>query len=281
MASPPGSKADGVLLRVAAVQHAPRYLDVAGNLDRVEALLRDVEADLIVLPELFASGYFFHDAAALARVAEAEDGPVHARVRTWARSKDAVIAFGFAERSNVHFFNSARAIGPTGEVLLHYRKNHLFFEEKRWFEPGDRGFPVSSPVALPAGGSYRFGLMICFDWYFPEAARALALGGADVIAHPSNLVRKDCPRAMPIRALENRVFTVTTNRVGEDRRGEEVLQFIGQSLICSPEGEVLAAAGRSEEAVVQAAIDSAQAGDKRLNRYNDLFADRRPGAYQL
>jgi predicted amidohydrolase len=121
--------------------------------------------------------------------------------------------------------------------------------------------------------------MICFDWYFPEAARSLALLGADVIAHPSNLVRKDCPRSMPIRALENHVFTITSNRTGSDVNAEETLTFIGKSLICDPKGDILASAGPDESVVLMAEIDPHTARHRAINATNDLFADRRPDMY--
>ena len=141
------------------------------------------------------------------------------------------------------------------------------------------GFPVFD-VQDRAGQPYRLGVMVCFDWYFPEAARSLALGGADVVAHPSNLVRKDCPRSMPIRALENHVFTATANRIGEESNGQETLTFVGQSLICDPGGEVLAQAGRDETAWVVAEVDPTDARDRQITAHNHLLHDRRPEAYR-
>ena len=134
-------------------------------------------------------------------------------------------------------------------------------------------------VADRRGLSYRLGVMICFDWIFPESARALALAGADVVAHPSNLVLPHCPDSMPVRALENRVFTATANRVGSDCDGRETLTFIGRSRICSPRGAVLAEASATEPGVVAAEIDPREARDKALNPFNDLLGDRRPDLY--
>ena len=267
-------------MHLALLQYAPRYLEVAHNLDQVEALLENADADLVVLPELFATGYFFKSQGDLARVAEpVPEGPTTQRLLRWARTSGATFVAGLAEQADGRFYNSAVVAGPEGAVRV-YRKVHLFYEEKLCFTPGDLGFPVFD-VRDRAGAAYRLGVMICFDWYFPEAARSLALGGADVIAHPSNLVRKDCPRSMPIRALENHVFTATANRVGQESNGEETLTFIGQSLICDPEGDVLAQAGREETSLTRAAFDPVFARDRQITAHNHLFADRRPEAYRM
>lgn len=117
--------------------------------------------------------------------------------------------------------------------------------------------------------------MICFDWFFPESARTLALKGAEIIAHPANLVMPYAPRAMPIRALENRVYTITADRVGEERG----LKFIGKSLIASPKAEVLSIASETEEEIGVVEIDLNLARNKRLNDMNDIFKDRREEYY--
>jgi predicted amidohydrolase len=271
-------------MKLVLVQHHPAYLDVSGNLDRMGETLSDLfdgeGADLVVLPELFASGYYFKSAADCARVAEpVPGGPTTDFLMRWARETGATFVAGLPERDGERRYNSAAVVGPEGVVGC-YRKVHLFYREKDVFTPGDRGFPVFD-VADRAGNDYRLGVMVCFDWYFPESARSLALSGADVIAHPSNLVRKDCPRAMPIRALENHVFTATANRIGEETAHGETLRFVGQSRICSPEGDVLAEAGRDEETVLVASVDPVHARDRQLTTTNDLFGDRRPPAYRL
>jgi predicted amidohydrolase len=112
--------------------------------------------------------------------------------------------------------------------------------------------------------------------------RTLALMGADVIAHPSNLVLPFCPDAMPVRCLENRVFAVTANRTGtEERKAGQSLTFIGKSGIVSPKGEILARAPDDEDAVLVMDIDPALSRDKALNPYNDLIKDRRPAQYKM
>ena len=265
-------------MRAAILQYGPAYLDVSGNLDDVEERLDGVDADLIVLPEFFATGYHFKSMDDVLRVAESiNDGPTAARLRTWASDRGCVIVAGFPERENDVFYNSALVVGPAGTVGV-YRKNHLYYRENTYFTPGNKGFPVFD-VETRDGLSYRLGVMICFDWYYPEAARSLTLAGADVIAHPSNLVRKDCPRSMPIRALENHVFTITANRIGREEAHGEVLEFIGQSVICDPNGETLYAAPREDAVVGTAEFDPLEARNRQITPFNDLLTDRRPLEY--
>ena len=265
-------------MRASLVQYSPKYLEVEANLSAIDGILLDLDADLIVLPELFASGYFFRSVEDLDGVAEqVPEGPTCRALSEWARRSSATIVAGLPERNGEAYFNSAVVVSPDG-IVGTYRKVHLFYKEKELFTPGDLGFSVVD-LETRDGEPYRLGVMVCFDWYFPEAARALALKGADVIAHPSNLVRKDCPRAMPIRALENHVFTITANRYGTEAWNDEELHFIGQSVICSPEGEVLYSAGRDEDAVGVVTIDPKRARDRQITALNDLFADRKPQEY--
>jgi predicted amidohydrolase len=123
--------------------------------------------------------------------------------------------------------------------------------------------------------------MICFDWIFPEAARVLALGGADVIAHPSNLVLQWCQRAMRVRALENGVYAVTANRVGtEHRPPRPALAFTGHSVIVDPLGEVVGEGPGDDEALLAATVDVARARDKYVASGNDRISERRPEWYE-
>nr|MBC8282363.1 acyltransferase [Nitrospinota bacterium] len=127
----------------------------------------------------------------------------------------------------------------------------------------------------------KVGVMICFDWRFPETARSLALKGAEIIAHPSNLVLPHCPQAMITRCLENRIFAITADRVGEEERipGEK-LAFIGQSQVVDPDGNILVRASETEEEVHIVDIDLENARDKYLNPKNEIFKDRRPDLYR-
>jgi predicted amidohydrolase len=265
-------------MRIACIQFAPVHKSVDENRERAVSLCEDADADLIVLPELFSTGYFFIERGDLLPHSEGiADGESMRMLQAVADDSGAAIVTGFAERDGDRLYNSAAIIRPNKPRDV-YRKSHLFYREKDVFMAGDTGFRVFD-CQDRKGEEYRLGVMICFDWYFPEATRALALAGADVIAHPSNLVRKDCPRSMPIRALENHVFTATANRTGAETVGDETLTFIGQSLICDPGGEVLASAGKDEETIVYADIDPASARDRQITATNDLFGDRRPELY--
>lgn len=266
-------------MKVSALQYDPEYLKVEANLERVGKLTASLETDLLVLPELFATGYFFKSLDDLEKVAEEVPSGVTVHwLRELAADRDCTVVAGLPEQRNGRIYNSSLLVRPDGTFAV-YRKTHLYHEEKLLFTPGDSGFKVHR-TTTSTGEEVLVGMMICFDWYYPEAARSLALGGADVIAHPSNLVRKDCPRAMPIRALENHVYTVTANRVGKEAKGGEELTFIGQSLICNPDGDVLDSADRESETVLSADIDVAYARDRQITPHNDLLRDRRPHLYR-
>ncbi|MEK9136174.1 MAG: nitrilase-related carbon-nitrogen hydrolase, partial [Bacteroidota bacterium] len=131
---------------------------------------------------------------------------------------------------------------------------------------------------LPFG---KVGMMICFDWIYPESARTLALKGAQLIAHPSNLVMPYCPDAMVTRCLENRVFAATANRVGREDRGGITFTYIGKSEIVSPRGEILKRLSDNEASIAVVEVHLAQALNKRLNEFNDLLKGRREEAYSL
>jgi len=255
-------------VRVAFIQSNPKLFDVEGNIRRALALAKDISADLIVFPELFSTGYNFRNKKEVARAAEvAGEGPAGTALLEEARRRNAMLVAGFAERKGEKFFNSALVATPGGFSI--YRKSHLFGREKLLFSPGDTGFRVFEWKGA------RVGVMICFDWFFPESMRTLMLKGAEVIAHPANLVLPWCPEAMRTRCLENRVFAVTADRVGSERG----LRFIGQSQITGTKGEVIhRASGRREEARA-AFIDLRKARDKRITETNDLLKDLRQAFY--
>ncbi|SLM46254.1 putative N-carbamoyl-D-amino acid hydrolase [Nitrospira japonica] len=262
-------------MRIGYYQSNPEFGETSANLERISAQLDAIEADLIVLPELCVSGYQFVSQSEVRNLAESiPDGPTTARLIEIARKKHMVIVAGLAERAGSLLYNSAVAVGPTGFIGA-YRKTHLFSEETLFFTPGDTGFRVWDI------GPARIGVMICFDWYYPESARALALRGADIICHPSNLVLPNCPDSMPVRCLENRVFSVTCNRTGmESRGGKAPLVYIGNSEIVNPRGEILCRSPRDREDVCIIEIDPSEARDKAVTPYNDLLRDRRDSLYQ-
>jgi len=260
--------------RVAFVQGRPRFGRTAENLERGLALARDVAADLVVLPELWSSGYVFSSHDEVRELAEdaARGATARALVGVARRERRHYVA-GFPERHRGRFYNSAMLVGPSG-VRAIYRKLHLFEREQNWFSPGNL------PLAVERVGPARVGMLICFDWRFPETARVLAVLGADVIAHPSNLVFPNAQRAMVVRSLENRVATVTANRTGTERRPDGAVRFTGRSQIVGPDGEVLARAGVRDECAVACDIDLERCRDKALTPITHLFRSRRPAFYR-
>ena len=269
--SAPTSKA----VTIALVQSKPLLLDTEQNAERAIDLISGVDADIFIFPELFLSGYTFKDISEVKKAAlRLDDDPVLSRFLRLTKERNIGICGGYAEESNGRYYNSSFFLGY-GEVISNYRKTHLFFHEKDFFSPGDTGFSVFEYHGV------CFGMMICFDWAFPESARTLALRGAQVILHPANLVLPYCQQAMFARALENRVYIVTTNRVGREINGEFDNTFTGGSQVVSPTGEYLITFGETEEAVSTVTIDPRAADDKNITEKNHIFDDRRPEMYEL
>jgi len=260
-------------MRIALVQTAPVFGAKKENIRQALSMMEDTKADLYVLPELFASGYNFTDIGEVRLLAEPfDDCHTFDEMSRFAKRNGCFVVYGFAESSGSRLYNSAAFVGYDGTSGL-YRKIHLFDREKLFFQPGDLGFPV---FVTKLG---RIGVMVCYDWYFPESARTLTLKGAQLIAHPSNLVLPNCPDGMRTRCLENRVFAITANRVGVEERGGHRLTYIGQSQITSPRGEIIHRSPGSEAEIVAVEIDLAIADNKNLNLRNHLLNDRRPEAY--
>jgi predicted amidohydrolase len=263
-------------MKIGFFQFSPRRGDVNANLSTISAALEDCEFDLIVLPELASTGYLFDDPAELYELSEPGDGSgvtLSGLIELAARHRACIVS-GFSERAPEGLYNSAAAVDGRG-VLCVYRKVHLFNTEKALFFPGNCGFPVVN---------YRnvhLGMMICFDWVFPEAARSLALKGAQLICHPANLVLPWCQSAMRTRSLENAVFSITANRTGAESGQGQSLRFTGRSQILSPKGELLGQAGEDDQAVRIVDVDLQQASNKNFGTGNNLFADRRPAQYEL
>ncbi|MDH4028172.1 MAG: acyltransferase [Nitrospirota bacterium] len=262
-------------MKAGLYQFAPEFGEKVKNVETVISAVKDADIDLLVLPEFFATGYQFASIEEVAELSESvPSGRTTEALSDLSRDKGMYIAAGLPERDGDRFYNSAVLTGPEGFIGV-YRKTHLFFEENLYFTPGDTGFKVWDTEIG------RIGIMICFDWFFPEAMRTLAVMGADVVAHPSNLVLPFCPDSMPVRCLENRVFAVTSNRTGTENRKEgQSLTFIGKSEIVSPKGEILVRAPEDRDALLITEIDPQTARDKTLNPFNDLIRDRRPGFYK-
>lgn len=258
---------------VGYLQFAPVFGKVQENVATVMHALAAVEADVLVLPELAFTGYSFKGRAELEKLAE--DPRKSATVEmliSLCRDRGFHLVTGFAEKQADRCYNSALLLGPKGIHCI-YRKLHLFNREKMYFDPGDL------PLAATSVNGLRVGMMVCFDWVFPEVARALALMGADVLCHPANLVLTFCQQTMVVRCIENFVFAVTANRHGTEIRAHGELTFTGQSQVVAPGGKVLHRSGADEQALFITEIDLALARNKRLTARNDLFADRRPAFY--
>lgn len=261
-------------MRAGFYQFDPAFGEKEKNIKKVVSAIKDPDLQLLVLPEFFATGYQFISEDEVAELSEqVPNGNTTQTLMQLSHEKYIYIVAGLPERAGDKFYNSAVFTGPEGFIGL-YRKTHLFSEETLYFTPGDTGFRVWDTKIG------RIGIKICFDWFFPESMRSLALQGAEVIAHPANLVLPFCPDSMPVRCLENRVFSITANRIGtEHRKKDHSLTFIGKSEIVSPRGEILVRAPDDEEAFMVADIDPAMARDKALNPYNDILKARRPDKY--
>jgi predicted amidohydrolase len=259
--------------RVAFVQGRPAFGHTEANLEKGLALAATAEAELVVIPELWSTGYVFSSQTEVAALAEDAREGATARALSWAakREKRHYIA-GFAEVARGRYYNSAMLVGPGG-VKAVYRKLHLFEREQEWFERGDL------PLEVNRVGAARVGMLICYDWRFPEAARVLALQGADVIAHPSNLVYPNAQVAMLTRALENRVYIVTANRTGIEKRPGGTVPFTGRSQVAAPNGSAIVRATKAAEIAVAVDLDLDAARDKELTRLTAMFSNRRPEHY--
>jgi predicted amidohydrolase len=260
-------------LKIGFVQFAPALADVQATMHQIESLAPlCAGADLLVLPELCNSGYNFTSHQQAWESSEQINDSVFLRfLEDLSQRHGFFVVSGLNERDGSRLYNSAVLVGPGGYVGR-YRKLHLFMNEVDYFDPGDVGLPVFDI------GSCKVGMLICFDWLFPEVWRILALKGADVICHPSNLVLPGLAQsAVPIWALTNRVYVVTANRIGS----EGDLTFTGLSTIASPRGDVRMQASASEVRVGLVDADTALSRNKLITPRNDIFRDRRPQEYGL
>ncbi len=260
------------MIKVGYVQTSPIFGDKEKNFKQIENLLVDVKADLIVLPELFGTGYTFISKDKALSLAETSEGRTSSFLIKVSKMTGAVIIGGYVERAGNEIYNSAMIVSNS-VVIDSYRKIHLYYKEKLWFSPGDK------PLRVYEINGIKIGIMICFDWIFPEIARSLTLLGADIIAHPANLVLPYCQKAMVTRCLENRVYSITANRIGQEQRGDDNFKFTGASQITSYDGNVLSSAPIDKVYKDFIDIDIKTARNKRLNELNNLIEDRRPKFY--
>jgi predicted amidohydrolase len=266
--------------RVAAVQMEPKLGRLDANLEQILNWLEPAAvagAKLVVFPECALSGYGFASREqGLDHAVSLDSEPIRKVIMACERHQCFCI-FGLLERDGDRLFNACVLIGPSG-VVGSYRKVHLpFLGVDMFVDPGDR------PFAVHDAGGLKIGMHICYDGSFPETARVLALLGADLLVLPTNWpTHSECAaeHMIPTRAMENTVYAMAVNRVGE----ESGFRFIGRSSIVDPGGHVLARAGSDGEQVLAADIDPQRARRKHLVRVPgrheiDRIADRRPRFY--
>lgn len=225
-------------------------------------------ADLLLLPEMYLSGYNIGPEAALKHAITVEG---LAPAQAIAKARKIALVFGYPERVGDAVANSAVLIGPGGEILLNYRKSHLFGDlDRAMFKAIGGEFPLATL------NGEKIGLLICYDIEFPEPARLLALAGADVILIPTAQMTpyfQVAKYVIPARAYENQVYLAYANHSG----GDDGLTYIGLSSICGPDGAVLAAA-EGEATMLYASTDAAHHAAVRLA--DPLLTDRRPALYR-
>ncbi|MDY7535799.1 carbon-nitrogen hydrolase family protein [Pseudomonas sp. Bout1] len=258
-------------MRIALYQCPPLPLDVAGNLKRLHQLAQEAnDADLLVLPEMFLTGYNI-GVEAVGALAEAQDGPSAQSIAALAKNSGVAILYGYPERgADGQIYNAVQLIDANGQRLCNYRKTHLFGDlDNSMFSPGDDDFPL---VEL---NGWKLGFLICYDLEFPENTRRLALAGAELILVPTaNMVPFDFVADVTVRAraFENQCYVAYANYCG--REGE--IEYCGQSSIAAPDGQRIAQAGLDEALIVGTLDRQLMLDSRAANRY---LLDRRPELY--
>ncbi|MFO0907790.1 MAG: carbon-nitrogen hydrolase family protein [Isosphaeraceae bacterium] len=266
--------------RIAGVQFDPHLGEIERNRAVLLARLAEAAAEgarLVVFPECALTGYGFASREEALPYAEAVDGTTVRVLTEECGRLDVYAVYGFLESDGAKLFNACALLGPHG-LIATYRKVHLpYLGVDRFVDPGDR------PFAVHDAGGLRVGMHICYDGAFPESGRVLTLLGADLLVLPTNWpTHSECAaeHLMATRALENTVYAMAVNRVGEERG----FRFIGLSSVAEPNGKILAYASPDGEEIIYADVDPARARSKRLIRVPglhevDRIRDRRPGFY--
>lgn len=277
-------------IKIAATQMACDW-DIAANIARAERLVRAAHAQgaqIILLQELFETPYFCQDQApshfALAKPSAAN--PLLHLMSDLAAELEVVLPISFFEVAGTAYFNSVAIIDADGKTLGIYRKSHIpqgpGYAEKYYFTPGDTGFQVWHTKVAPIG------VGICWDQWFPEAARAMTLMGAEVLLYPTAIGSEPhdpaldshdhWQRTMQGHAAANLIPLVAANRIGTERGAADSLTFYGGSFIAGTTGEIVAEAGRTEETIITASFDLDAIREQRAAW--GVFRDRRPELYQ-
>jgi N-carbamoylputrescine amidase len=265
--------------------------DTEQNVARAIAFVREAAARgarLVLLPELFESLYWcqVQRESFFANAHPIEGHPFLPRFSALARELGLVLPVSFFERSGQAHYNSLAMIDGTGEILGVYRKSHIpdgpGYQEKYYFNPGDTGFKAFPTAAGTIGAA------ICWDQWYPESARAMALQGAEVLLYPTAIGSEPeeagaidtsvlWRRAMIGHAVSNSCYLAAANRVGTERIEDREQTYYGTSFIADYQGEILAEANRTDEGVVVAALDLDAARSFRAGM--GFFRDRRPDLY--
>jgi N-carbamoylputrescine amidase len=281
-------------LTLAAVQMSCGW-DGAANIARAEQLVRQAAArgaQIVLLPELFESPYFCieQDARHLRLASTVEDNPAVRHFAAVARELAVVLPVSFFERAGPAYFNSVAILDADGSRLGVYRKSHIpngpGYQEKNYFSPGDTGFKVWRTRYA------RIGVGICWDQWFPEAARAMALAGAEILLYPT-AIGTEPPPALPVNsrdhwqrtqqghAAANLMPLAAANRYGLERSLQDpeglYIRFYGSSFITDALGAKVAEAGEEADAVLTATFDLEETAALRDNWF--VFRDRRPDLY--
>ena len=275
---------------IAATQMACSW-DTDANVGRAEALVRKAAgqgANVVLIQELFQTPYFCaeqkNEYRDLARPMEGH--PVIARMQDLARELQVVMPVSFFEKANTALFNTVAMVDADGSVLGKYRKSHIpdaiGYQEKFYFSPGDTGFRVWHTAAG------CIGVGICWDQWFPEAARAMTLMGAEILLYPTAIgceprtpeinSRAHWTRVMQGHAAANVVAVAASNRIGKEIWDTDTMDFYGGSFIAGPEGEICTQASEDREEIITARFDLDVLRSQRLEW--GIFRDRRPDLYQ-
>jgi len=274
---------------VAALQTALTD-SVPANVARITELVRDAAgrgAQIILPSELFEGHYFCRTQHEddFARARPAEGHPTLAHFQALAAELGVVIPVSFFEQDGPHFYNSIATIDADGRRLGVYRKSHIpdgpGYQEKFFFRPGQTGFAAYQTRHA------AIGVAICWDQWFPEAARAMALAGADILFYPTAIgsepeepdfdSRDPWQRVMVGHAVANAVAVVAANRIGTEGEGKDAITFYGSSFICDARGDKLDELSRTEPGIAVAKLDLDAIRRQRASM--GFFRDRRPELY--
>lgn len=263
---------------VVCIQTHPKLYKKEENLDRMETLLIEAmekhpDTDLVVFPELAVTGYQCGDAFYdLAEVPDETSVSV-ARMAKLARKFGIHLIYGMAEKDPYKektIYNSQFFLDDEGKMIGTYHKVHLFDAEKQWFTPGDAFKVFDTKIG-------RIGLFICYDAFFPEAARSLAIQGVDLLVNSTNWEKPydyDMDMVMAARALENTVYLACCNRFGADT----TLDFFGHTRILNPLGQIISSVEGEKEGIIYATLDYAKA-EKMKRDYYTMLTERQPKVY--